>query len=1194
MTSTFKRNMLIGFGSSLLLLIISAVASYTSISRLLESSRLVDHTNNVILEVENVLSAVKDAETGQRGFLLTGKNQFLGPYNGARTRAMNSIDQVKSLTADNPGQQARIDRLRLTVEARLDKLDSLVAQKRANVQFSESELDEGRRRMDEIRATVAQMKDAEELLLTARNQRLVRFSGTTPIVILVASALAIVITIVFFLRLNADYQNRLLLQAALEEKDRDITRRINIIQDVAANISAGDYSIRVSDEGRDGLGSLSGALNKMAGSLEFSFNTLADKEWLQAGIATLNEKMLGEREIKPLSNIITAFVTEYSGCAAGVLYIAENNDTFALSGTYAMAGNSLPQYFAPGEGIGGQAAMDKQPIILTDIPQDNILISHAAGTIKPVVVAAVPLLFENRVNGVLELLSLRPFSTREKSFLESVAGNIGTIINTAKNRLRLQELLEETQSQSEELQAQHAELENMNVELEMKTERLQASEEELRVQQEELMQANQELEEKAVSLEEKNQLIIERNIDIQRKAEELALSTRYKSEFLANMSHELRTPLNSILLLSRLLSENTSSNLSADQVEYASVIQSSGQGLLTLINEILDLSKIESGKMELEYAHVPVDYFVKEANALFLPLAKEKHIGFEVNVAPGLPSGVETDATRLGQIIKNLLSNAFKFTSQGSVTLSIKPAGAHYYEICVTDTGIGIAQEKQDMIFEAFRQADGSTRRKYGGTGLGLSITKELVRLLGGEINLESEPGKGSSFTVKLPVNRPSASELTEIQDLQPPLAAQQAAGQEPERFLSLQIPENIPDDRNNINSGDKCIVIVEDDVNFARSLLEFTRKKGYKGIVAVRGDEGIELVKQFKPTGVLLDIQLPVKDGWQVMDELKSDAKTRHIPVHIVSSHEVKRRSIAHGAVSYANKPVDPSEMQEIFKKIEYIIEHNPRKVLIVEEDRKHARALAFFLENYHVNTEITGTVHQGIEALQKEDANCVILDLEAGGEQAYSTLEEVKRTPGLEQLPIIVFTGKSLSKTEEMRIRQYADSIVVKTANSYQRILDEVSLFLHLMEEHTKPSTAIQRRLGGLSDVLQGKTVLVADDDVRNVFSLTRALENYKMTVLPAIDGKEALKQLESHAADVVLMDMMMPEMDGYETIRRMRANPKYRNLPIIAVTAKAMAGDREKCISAGASDYITKPVDIDQLVSLLRVWLYEDLKI
>ncbi len=1199
MKSSFKRNLLVGFGFSLLLLIVSSVASYLSIRNLLESVKLVQHTNLVIRNLENSLSILKDAETGQRGYLLTGVDNFLDPYNGAYEKALAEVVKIKTSVSDNPAQMRNADSLATNIKQRLGQLAKLIDLKKQNISISVDELQKGKRNMDEARAIVKKMTDLETSLLTIRITKLNQLAANTPLLIIVAALMAIIITIVFFARISSDFSRRATLQKELQDKDEDITRRIAIIQSIAEKISSGDYNVRAKDEGSDGLGNLSVSLNKMAESLDYSFNLLSDKEWLQTGIAGLNTEMIGETDTATLAGKIVTYIAGYTHSIVGAFYLKENDKQLVYAGGYAFSSDKNNLRIAIGQGLAGQAAATGKTVFINDLEAADIVVSYATGKAKPRSIVAIPVFFESMVIGVLELASMRNYTGNELAYFENAAYSIGIAINSAENRKRLQDLLEETQSQSEELQAQHREMENINEELEVQSQKLQASEEELKVQQEELLQANQELEERSRLLEERNQMILERNHDIQAKAEQLALSTRYKSEFLANMSHELRTPLNSILLLSRLMSENTTHNLSEEQVEYARVIQNSGQGLLSLINEILDLSKIESGKMDLHIESVQVEDMVAGISSLFKPIADEKRIGFEITTDPRVPTAIKTDRMRLEQIVKNLVSNALKFTSEGQVRMGVDlyENNASLIAFTVQDTGIGIAKEKHHLVFEAFQQEDGSTRRKYGGTGLGLSISRELAKLLGGEITLESETGKGSRFTLIIPMepgkNILGRKETTENENILLPDIHEEPEKEKEQKFLSTEIPASIPDDRNTVQASDKVILIVEDDTNFAHSLLEFTRQQGYKGIVCVRGDEALGFARQFKPRGILLDIQLPVKDGLEVMDELKSDPLTRHIPVHIMSSHEMRYKSLSKGAVDFINKPVAFEKMQDIFQKLEYVLTNNPQKVLIVEENTKHAKALAYFLESNSVNTEIRTKVSESIQALKENEVNCVILDMGIPDQKGYDTLEEVKKTPGLENLPIIIFTGKSLSKTEEMRIRQYADSIVIKTAYSYQRIKDEVSLFLHLVEEGTKQDTATRyKKLGALNDVLKDKTVLVADDDVRNIYSLTRALESFGLNVVSAIDGKEALEKLkETEKTDIILMDMMMPEMDGYETTRAIKKMEPYKRIPVIAVTAKAMLGDREKCIEAGASDYITKPVDIDQLLSLLRVWLYDN---
>jgi signal transduction histidine kinase/CheY-like chemotaxis protein len=756
----------------------------------------------------------------------------------------------------------------------------------------------------------------------------------------------------------------------------------------------------------------------------------------------------------------------------------------------------------------------------------------------------------------------------------------------------VQELLEETQAQAEELMSQQSELEQINSELEMQTQQLQTSEEELKVQSEELIETNSLLEERSAALEQRNQLILQKNGEIEKRAEELALSTKYKSEFLANMSHELRTPLNSILLLSRLMAENNEKNLSADQVQYAQVIQSSGNGLLQLIDEILDLSKIESGKMTIEYLPVKVSDITHVLNALFEPAAREQQLHWQVHNGAEVPATIETDRLRLEQILKNLLSNALKFTASGYIRLSVSCPLDRPGFICfiVKDSGIGISPDKQDIIFEAFQQEDGSTRRKFGGTGLGLSISRQLAKLLGGEITLSSTPGEGSEFVCCIPVKQGALLQQEIPAAVIPP---ETDAGEEETaaKFNTTVIPDEIADDRDTIQPGDRVILIIEDDTKFAAALLDYSRQKGYKGVVAVRGDRGIEMAAHYHPAGILLDIQLPVKNGWQVMEALKSNSHTRHIPVHIMSSYEVKRESILKGAVDFINKPVAFEQLNTVFEKLEFVLSRKEKKVLIIEENYKHAKALAYYLGSHEVHTEINQSVDDSIRSLYKKEVDCVILDISIADKNADQLLEKIRNNEGLEDLPVIVFTGRSLSQPEEFRIKKYADAIVLKTANSYRRILDEVSLFLHLVQEQQSKKTTPDFEKSVLQEnVLKGRRVLLADDDVRNIFSMTRVLEKYQMTVIPAMDGKEALQLIKSNPVDIVLMDIMMPEMDGYDSIRGIRSMPQYKNIPIIAITAKAMSGDRDKCIAAGASDYISKPVDTDQLVSLLRIWLYE----
>ncbi|MFI5451561.1 response regulator [Pedobacter sp. UC225_61] len=1190
MKLSLKTNLRLGLGLSLIILILSSLASYVSIRNLIRSADLVGHSNQVMDGLERIISTLKDAETGQRGYLLTGNKVFLEPYVGAKEKVDALYNKLNAETKDNPFQQRKLDEIKEILDTRLGILQKTVAIKENNGIVSQAYLLDGKVYMDKLRLIIKEMQDEERRLLANRTTEMNTLSGYTPLLIILASVLSLLITIFFYRKVASDFDDRTRLQQKLQDINDETAKRIQAIQDIAKQISNGDYKIRLDEVAKDGLGSLVGSLNAMAESLQYSFGLLEDKEWLQSGVAKLNDQMVGEKDLKTLASDMLSHIVEHTKSQVAALYILEEDKNLYLTGGYALSANDKSNKIAIGEGLIGQCLKSEKLILLDKIPDEETTISYATGQTKPKNVVAFPLHRDGIMVGVIELATLIPYTPRKIDFLNAIAGNIGIAIHVAQNRKKLQEFLEETQAQAEELQAQHSELEALNAELEAQTQKIQASEEELRVQQEELLQSNQELEERTSLLEEKNQLIQERNIDIQQKAEQLEQSTRYKSEFLANMSHELRTPLNSILLLSKLMADNE--ELDTEYTEYASVIQSSGQGLLNLIDEILDLSKIEAGKMSLEIEEVKLAEVTTDMHSLFNPIAKEKRIEFEVVVDKNVPTYMSTDKMRLEQILKNLLSNAFKFTSEGKVSLSLSSDTSRNALIFkVKDSGIGIAKNKMNMVFEAFQQADGSTRRKFGGTGLGLSISRELAKLLGGDIQLESEENIGSEFTLVVPTQYKNGVLGEQVINFETHNTPSYTETVTEERFTVEHIPGDVEDDRTNIEPSDKVILIIEDDTIFAKTLLDFTRKRNYKGIVAVRGDVGIELANEYNPLAILLDIQLPVKDGWQVMEELKSNPNTRPIPVHIMSSLSVKKESLLKGAVDFIDKPVALEHMKQIFEKLEDALSRYPKKVLIVEENEQHAKALSYFLGTSNIQNIVSKNVKESIEALQKKEIECVILDMGVPDKNAYETLETIKKSEGLENLPIIVFTGKNLSKGEESRIKQYADSIVLKTAHSYQRILDEAGLFLHLVEEKEKRSPAMRTNLGGLNEVLKDKVVLIADDDVRNIFSLTKALEQHKMKVLPAVDGKEALRVLsENPKVDVVLMDMMMPELDGYQTTKEIRTMPAYKQLPILAVTAKAMMGDREKCIAAGASDYISKPVDIDQLVSLLRVWLYD----
>ncbi|MEO8254236.1 MAG: ATP-binding protein, partial [Flavobacterium sp.] len=894
MNGNFRRNVLISTAVSISILLITSVASFFSIRSLLYSNSLIDHTQEVIYNLNEGKTLLLESQTSMRGFLVSGKTAFLEDCENNEAKTDSFFNILEDLTIDNPNQQRRLLLLKPLRAQYFRYFNQKIAEKKKGIEFLAYELDSGKELMTKIKDLTTRIEREEQALLSERTQTSQRYGIYSLILIVTAFFVAVIINVLFLNRILKDYEERLILQKELQKKEKEIALRISTISDVAAQISDGNYDIKIDEDQGDTLGSVSISLNNMGKSLKNSFQLLEEQEWLQFGIAELNNVILGEKLIDTLSDDIVKFLAVYTNSSAGVLYLLRGDTLYATS-SYSYVTTPERSEFKLGQGLIGQAAASQELLELKIIEEEAIQISYAMGDVKPKHVVAFPVI-DNKIEGVIELASLKEYTKIELEFLKVISKNIGIGLRATINRKRLSDLLEETQSQSEELRIQHSEMEAINAELEAQTEKLQASEEELRVQQEELQQTNEELAERSVLLEEKN-------TEIQKKSEDLEVTTRYKSEFLANMSHELRTPLNSILLLSRLLSENNDANMNEEQIEFAKVIQSSGNGLLGLIDEILDLSKIEAGKMDLEFLDVSIKEIADTMRSLFSEVAKEKNIIFEI-ITDQAPLLLRTDKMRLEQIIKNLISNAIKFTSEGKVTLEIKIDPTNDNTICfiVTDTGIGIPLSMQPLVFEAFQQADGSTKRKYGGTGLGLSISRELTKLLKGEIKLKSVVNQGSEFTLCLPVygKLNFKSEENEIDS-----ENENKDVTVIKKYISTNIPDEIEDDRDNLMPFDKVILIVEDDINFAKSLLKYTRAQGYKGIVCVRGDYGLNYALLYRPIGILLDIELPIKSGWEVMEDLKGNSQTRPIPVHIMSSHKLKQESLLKGAVNFLDKPV-------------------------------------------------------------------------------------------------------------------------------------------------------------------------------------------------------------------------------------------------------------------------------------------------
>jgi CheY-like chemotaxis protein/HAMP domain-containing protein len=953
---------------------------------------------------------------------------------------------------------------------------------------------------------------------------------------------------------------------------RAIIRPVGAAVNVADNIAHGDLDSPVAIGGTRELETLGQALVSMRDSLKQRMIEVDRHNWLIEGQRLLDDVLRGEKELRSLSRDVIGAVAERTGAQVGALYMMDDTGTkMRLRGRYGLS-EDLPEFFRKDEGLAGRAAEEKRPLQVRGTESTHLRIRSAFLDASPVHVVVYPLIFEDQVLGVIELARLQDFSPEDLEFLERSTKNIAIAINGAISRSKINELLEETQRQSEELQVQQEELQQTNEELEEQAERLKTQHEEIQV-------TNEELEEQTQAVVQRNEELEAARREVERKAEELEITSRYKSEFLANMSHELRTPLNSLLILSNHLAKNKQGNLKEDQVESAKVIAKSGYDLLNLINDILDLSKVEAGKLELKVQEVLVQDMVADIKDSFDHVAQEKGLSFNV-VVEDAPERLRTDRQRLGQIVKNLVSNAIKFTNEGNITVTFRGYADDGVTIAVKDTGIGIPKDKQQLIFEAFQQVDGSTSRKFGGTGLGLSISRELARLLGGHITVQSTEGDGSTFTVFVPGNmpvKPSAPiEATNVQRPAP---------------MPLPPPRNIPRPQRT-EAGDRVILIIEDDATFAKVLADQARGRGFKTVIASTGEEGLQLVREYRPQAVMLDIDLPGMDGHTVLREIKGDPYLRHIPVHILSVNERSLGPIREGAVEYLEKPVTQQQLDEAFQRIEDLVKRKMKNLLIVEDNAEQRLAIKRLIGNGDVKCLEAATAMESLEMLKQFPIDCIVLDIGLPDASGFELLKLYKDRMGQHLPPIIVYTGKELSPEENDELRMYAETIIVKGIRSEERLLDETALFLHrAVKDLPQSKQAMIMDLHDPDAIFSGRTVLLVDDDMRNVFALNRVLESRDIKVLRAENGRVALETLKNNDdIDLVLMDIMMPEMDGYTAMRKIRQEKKWADLPIIALTAKAMKEDRTKCLDAGANDYISKPVDEARLFALMRIWIKE----
>ena len=1150
MKITLSQKILSGFMLCTIILVATAFFAKRNNQSFIDTTQWVNHSHEVLEEFDIIITKTVDAETGVRGYVVTGNEVFLEPYNNAWDSIRQNMDRIRALTVDNPAQQKNVDALQKQIELSQNHLVDIINLRKKDFEAAKSLMAtrRGKQIEDEIRRIIANSKGIENKLLAERQRSSDQDARDfSTVFIALLAIIAIVLITVFII--------------------------------ISTNLRA----------------------------LKKAENESADRNWILTGNFELNEKIRGEKTETELAQSVINQLCAYLNTQIGAIYLFDNGQ-LSLSGSYAYSFRKQNvTTIKPGEGLVGQAAAEKKIIVFTEVPDDYIRINSALGNTIPKNLLVLPLLQDEVLKGVIEIGSAKEISPLQMEFLSKIGENIAIVINAAQSRRKLKDLLEETQRQAEELETQQEELKQSNEELQEKTELLEKSESSLKTQQEELQQTNEELEEKASLLEEQKEKLENAKMDIETKARELVVTSKYKSEFLANMSHELRTPLNSILILAQLLSENKSKSLAEKDVEFAKNVYNSGIDLLNLINEILDLSKVESGKMELEIADVSFADSLSNIKAMFSEVAKNKAINLTLKLnEKDLSDVIETDKQRLEQIVRNLLSNAFKFTDKGGkVTLSIDKVNTadvsfknkKLYQagpivsISVTDTGIGIPAEKFGVIFEAFQQADGSTKRKYGGTGLGLSISRELANALGGEIHLQSEEEKGSTFTLYLPVKfDPSIME--------PADRTVAIKGENEEPVLKIKRAEvpgyaegDVIDDRYDLQGTEKIVLIMEDDPDFAQVLLAFARERLYKGIIASEGNTGLSYARFYKPDAILLDLKLPVMDGADVLKQLKTDPDLRHIPVMIISGYDRKKESMELGAFDFMKKPVSKDDLQNAFTKIENFVNKKLKKLLIVEDNQQQNSAIRELIGNGDVKCFSAYSGNEAYEMMVEENFDCVIVDLGLPDMTGFDLMQKIKENESLRKTPIIVYTGKDLTKEENNRLNKLANTVVLKTVDSNERLLDETTLFLHRVESRLpKEKQNMIRKLHKTDEVLKNKKVLIVDDDIRNIYSLTNALEEEGLNCLTAENGKAALQMLAEHPGmDMVLMDVMMPEMDGYDATKEIRNIHKLSKLPIIGLTAKAMKGDREKCLNAGMSDYITKPVNIEQLLSLMRVWLY-----
>jgi len=1194
MTLSIGKKIGIGFAIALVALLAMGISIARNLAELDKDSFWVTHTVEVKARLAALESDLLQTESAARGYQLVPSPELKAVNTRASTSVMENFLALRGLTVDNPEQVANCAALEPLLKNRLDSASALIAVR--DQRGYSSVLDErqralfagGTREMAAVKQRLGAMTAEEDRLLGIRVQLAAGMGVFTRDLTLYGTIASFsLITLVGLL------------------VTRSITQPLRVLGEGAARIGGGEYGHRVTVKAKDEVGNLAEIFNRMAQQIGERQESLAQQDWLKGGVAQATASFQGQRDRFFVCQAVLNELAGLVGARYSAIYAPESSAPDSRLNRQAhYAAGDAPESLAAGEGLVGQCFRDRQRLVLPAGGPQRLRIRSALSETEPATLAVFPAIFEGRVAAVVELACFRPLGAIELDLLERVALALGVALVTIESRRRTENLLLESQQLTDNLRASELQLQEQQEELKQSNEELEQANEEMRQTNEEMEEKVHLLAEQKRQLEQANKEIEQARSEVEAQAQQVSRASSYKSDFLASMSHELRTPLNSMLILSKMLAENGESNLTGKQVQYAETIYSSGNDLLELINEILDLAKIESGAVQVETVDVPLPQLQKFLDSSFRPVAENKGLDFVLEFAPGLPATIRTDERRLLQVLKNLLSNAFKFTAKGAVTLRVERAtrgwdpavgalneAGQVIAFSVRDTGIGIAPDKQQLIFEAFQQADAGTARKYGGTGLGLSISREIASLLHGAIQVASTPGEGSTFTIYLPavlVSQPVRLQRRMVGHGSPsapaPVAEEASGPAEPDL-------EGLPDDRGNIKPGDLVLLIVDDDDRFARILMEFARARHFKVVTTRTAARALSLARQLRPSAITLDLELPDSDGWVVLDRLKHDPVTRHIPTHIISVEEAGERSLSQGAVSYLQKPVTKASIELALNSTIEFLNRPLRNLLVVEDDPVQREALTALIGGVDVQTTSAANAAETFAALEKTRYDCVVIDLGLPDMAGLQLIREIQRRYAPHSPPIIVYTGKELSREEETELRMVSDSIVVKSARSPERLLDETALFLHRVQSKLPdPARRLLEQSQRNDSVLAGRKVLVVDDDVRNIFAVTSALEAVRMVVKYAESGQAGIDLLkEDPGIEVVLMDVMMPEMDGFETIRRIRQMEGLKKLPIISVTAKAMKGDREKCLEAGASDYITKPVDMDQLRSLLRVWLY-----